>query len=82
MATGTDSLSAFAWGFARSRRGNLWRKRRDLTLTVFAYPNKGGYGWCIAGAGRSREWSQGDFASEEVAMADLYERLQSGERLF
>jgi hypothetical protein len=59
--------------FARSRKGNLWRRYRDLTLTVFQRKDET-YAWCIAHGDRPR-FSPRSCDTEEDALDDLIETV-------
>ena len=72
------ALAAFeeptAW--KRSKKGNLWRKWDDVTLTIFKRPGKC-FGWCIVD-GDDQQYSPDKFESEEDAMSALGYELGIG----
>jgi hypothetical protein len=57
----------FAAGFRRSRRGNIWRKYDESTVTVFKRDDER-FGWCISRSEDDVEFSPDDYASEEEAV--------------
>ena len=61
-----------AW--KRSRKGNLWRKWEEMTLSVFYRQDRDSYAWSIARGG-DLQFSQPDFESEEEAMDALCQEL-------
>jgi hypothetical protein len=68
--------------FARSRKGNLWRRYEGsdgvrLTLTVF--PRSGYYCWSVAGPRRNVIYSR-YFDSQEEAFVGLYMTIRSCEK--
>lgn len=62
-----------AW--RRSSKGNLWRKWKDVTASVF-YRNRR-YHWSIAGED-DVEYSQATYGDEEEAMTALGEAIGVG----
>jgi hypothetical protein len=69
-----ERFAAFQSGFRRSRRGNLWRIWEGVTLTIFA--RGGSYRWSIAaGEGQPPRFARVRSATEEAAMADLWQTL-------
>jgi hypothetical protein len=74
-AKAVAALEDFAAGFRPSRKGNLWRRWGDVTLTVFR--RRCGYGWAIAEAGGLVTYSGGTWPTEEEALAGLWEALCS-----
>jgi hypothetical protein len=70
--------AAFAAGFRRSRRGNLWRRWSgggggELTLTVF--PRRGGsFAYAIAGEG-GPAFSTQNYETEGGAIKALWREL-------
>jgi hypothetical protein len=60
-------------GFQRSKRGNLWCRHGDLTLSIFENPQGSGfYWWCIADTDGPHYGSIA-FETEDEAMESLYE---------
>jgi hypothetical protein len=51
----TDGYEAFRAGFSRSRRGNLWRRYGDRTVTVFG--RAGRTRWCVSSDGNQPPFS-------------------------
>jgi hypothetical protein len=63
----------FRRGFRRSRRGNLWRPWRGLTLTVFE--RRGGFHWCIADGDGARFSPWDGWQDEEEAIRALWDEV-------
>jgi hypothetical protein len=59
--------------FARSRRGNLWCRLGEWTLTVFQR-NDGGWAWCLT-TGDDPRFPRHSFESESHALDDLLEEV-------
>jgi hypothetical protein len=59
----------------RSRKGNLYRRLNDLTLTVFRL-DSGAYGWAIATPDEVR-FSDGHFDSEDGALKDVCREVEN-----
>lgn len=53
----------------RSGKGNLWRKRNDLTLSVFGY--RDAYKWCVSSGEEDQTFSPHLYDSEEDALEAL-----------
>lgn len=68
MQQAAAELRDFLDGFARSRKGNLWRHWGDLTLTIFS--RRGSYAYCIAGR-ELPDYSDEEFDTEEDALKTL-----------
>jgi curved DNA-binding protein CbpA len=69
-----ESYEAFAAGFMRSRKGNLWREWRDSVLTIYG-GRYGGFSYCIktdSGPRFAGEW----FDSRSAAMSALWQEAQ------
>ena len=64
----------FEAGFSRSKRGNLWRHWRGLSLTVFRRPGDGWYSFAIAGKAGPR-FSRYPFETESEALEALFHQL-------
>jgi hypothetical protein len=61
--------------FRRSRRGNLWCRLDNLTLTIFEQPKGSGlFSWCVADRD-GPHFSNFSFESEEAAVANVLEAL-------
>lgn len=60
----------FADGFARSRKGNLWRTWEGKTVTVFARED-GGFAWCIADDEGQLQYSSWVYEDEQEAIIGL-----------
>jgi hypothetical protein len=68
-----DTVAAraqFAAGFRRSQRGNAWRTRFGLTVTVFRRP-AGRWDWCIAGVEGRKRFGPGPCETAEVALSSV-----------
>lgn len=72
MTTKTKRRPTTKW--QRSKKGNLWRKWRGLTVTIFRGPS-GLYRWCIADSDGCR-YSQHEYRSEQKAKDALKRRLR------
>jgi hypothetical protein len=66
----------FRKGFQRSRRGNLWRTWRGLTVTVFG--RRGAFHWCISDEGGPRWSPWRGWADEEDAVRAAWNELEGG----
>jgi hypothetical protein len=64
-------FEAFTAGFRRSKRGNLWRAWRGLTLSVFKTGR--GFNWCIANG--DGPLFGGSYGTADEALAWLWEEL-------
>lgn len=64
----------FAAGFRRSRRGNLWRRLDDLTLTVFRQEDR--FKWSISYGDGSARFSDERFDTEEYALSSLWNAVR------
>jgi hypothetical protein len=58
----------------RSRKGNLWRRFWEFTLTVF--PRRGRWAWCIAGPKVVR-FSPASYRTEEAAARAVMQEVDS-----
>jgi hypothetical protein len=67
--------SQFEAGFRRSRKGNLWRNYRGLTVTIFQRSGDGYYAWSIAD-GEEVRYSSSAFETEEETIDALFEELE------
>ena len=66
---------SFVEGFRKSRKGNLWRKYDERTLTVFRSGED--YRWCLAGeCGPS--FSSGTFETPHDGLDGLWFELTEG----
>jgi hypothetical protein len=73
--TQATEYERFLRGFRESRRGNLWRKFDELTLTVFE--RDGRFSWCISSGEDNTRFSRWrGFEGEEEAMEDLWEQVR------
>lgn len=78
LAALRTARAEFAAGFARSRKGNLWRTWLGPTVTVFR-KSAGGYGWCVAGEGGGTRFSNAAYDLEAEAVAALASAVCIGE---
>jgi hypothetical protein len=66
----------FREGFQRSRKGNLWRAWRGLTVTVFE--RRDAFHWCISDGGGPRRSPWPGWADEEGAVRAAWDELEGG----
>jgi hypothetical protein len=77
MPVSISRREAFAKGFRRSRKGNLWREWQGLTVTVFR--RAGGFHWSIADEYGPR-YSPAGYQDQDLALAALWVRLDELQR--
>lgn len=58
----------------RSRKGNLYRRWLDMTLTVFQRQDQL-YGYCISPRKGPPRYSAGGYGTEDQAMAAMWEAV-------
>ncbi len=77
-----DAWERFRDGFARSKRGNFYRRLpTGETVTVFGRGTgpdgeHRGYAWCVAGPDDAPRWSRERYRSEPAAMAALWRQVR------